>query len=57
MAGTKRPAEAVGFLNLNFEFYSNILTLLKKESVEERSAAGEALTKVIVDEAEVRMSA
>ena len=41
MAGTKRPAEAVGFLN--------------KESVEERSAAGEALTKVIVDEAEVRM--
>jgi hypothetical protein len=57
MAGTKRPAEAVGFLNLNFEFDSNILTLLKKESVEERSAAGEALTKVIVDEAEVRMSA
>ena len=45
MAGTKRPAEAVGFLNF------------KKESVEERSAAGEALTKVIVDEAEVRMSA
>ena len=49
MAGTKHPAEAMGF----------VLSFPKKryESVGERSALGEALTEVLVDSAEVRMSA
>jgi hypothetical protein len=47
MAGTKHPAEAMGF----------VLFLQRNESVGERSALGEALTEVLVDSAEVRMSA
>ena len=43
MAGTKRPAEAVGFF--------------EKKSVGERFALGEAFMEMMVDEAKVRMLA
>ncbi len=43
MAGTKQPAEAMGFV--------------KNKSVGERTAMGEAMTRVLVDSAVVRMSA
>jgi|JI7StandDraft_1071085.scaffolds.fasta_scaffold2310629_1 hypothetical protein len=52
MAGTKQSAEAMGFV-LYFFFEK----IDRNESVGERSALGEALTEVLVDGAEVRMSA
>ncbi len=47
MAGTKQPAEAMGFVQP--VFFSNFLSQKKdkmNESVGERSASGEAMTEV-----------
>jgi hypothetical protein len=57
MAGTKQSAEAMGFVLYFFYCFSFFEKIDRNESVGERSALGEALTEVLVDGAEVRMSA
>lgn len=62
MAGTKQSAEAMGFVLYFFSFpraahKKESHKINRNESVGERSALGEALTEVLVDGAEVRMSA
>lgn len=56
MAGTKHPAETMGFVLFSLPSFVRVKKD-KDESVGERSATGEALTEVLVDVAEVRMSA
>jgi hypothetical protein len=65
MAGTKQSAEAMGFV-LSFSLFplekrkplkNGSLKINRNESVGERSVLGEALTEVLVDGTEVRMSA